>query len=223
MDNRFNKIFSSFDPLNKEFFPGSYLIDTFPSHFSFHPFNKYNNNNLEDCSHQLDNITITSLLNHSYALVISDAGIKNNVAISIAHIHICDKPIIKMIHHAVNITSTEAKLFAIRCGINQAVNLPGISKIVIITDLIHTVKRIFDLSIYSFQTHSASISKELRKFFLTNNNNSITFWECPSRCDWLLFKSVDRDTKQFQQTPLFPYKLSWNFSKKNECNNIIQN
>jgi len=180
MDNRFNKIFSFFNPLNKEFFPSSRLIDTFPSHFSFHPFNKYNNNNLEDCSHQLDNITITSLLNHLYALVISDAGIKNNVATSTAHIHICDKPIIKMIHHAVNITSTEAKLFAIRCSINQAVNLPGISKIVIITDLIHTVKRIFDLSIYPFQTHSASISKELRKFFLTNNNSSITFWECPS-------------------------------------------
>jgi len=75
---------------------------------------------------------------------------------------------------------TEAKLFVIRCNINQAINLPGISKIVIITDSIHVAKRIFDSSIHSFQTHLASISKELRKFFLANNNNSITFWECSS-------------------------------------------
>ena len=88
------------------------------------------------------------MLNHSYALVISDADIKNNLATSIAHIHICDKLIIKIIYHAVNITSTEAKLFTIRCDINQAVNLLGISKIVIVTDLIHTAKRIFDSSIH---------------------------------------------------------------------------
>ena len=152
-----------------------------------------------------------------YALVISDAGIKNNMAISIAHIHVYDKPIIKMIHHTVNATSTEAKLFAIRCSINQAINLPGISKIVVVTNSIHTAKRIFDSLIYSFQTYLASISKELRKFY------SITFWECPSWCDWPLFKSVDRDTKQFQQTSLLLYKSSWDFSKKSKCNNIIQN
>ena len=222
MDNSFNKVVPSFDLLNKKFFPGSCLIKIFPSYFSFHSFNKYSSNNLENCSHQLDDIAIMSLLNHLYALVISDAGIKNNMAISIAHIHVYDKPIIKIIHHTVNVTSTKAKLFAIRCSINQAINLPGISKIVVVIDSIHTAKRIFDSLIYSFQTYSASISKELRKFFFTNNDNSITFWECPSWCDWPLFKSVDRDTKQFQQTPLFSYK-SWDFSKKSKCNNIIQN
>ena len=183
MDNRFNEVFPSFNPLNKDFSPGSYLIDIFSSHFSVYPFIKSSSNNLEDHSHQLNNITIISLLNHSHALVIFDASIKNNMATSITYIHICDKPIIKMIYHAANITLTEAKLFAIRCSINQAVNLPGISKIVIITDSIHTAKRIFNSSIHSFQTHSASISKELRKFFLTNNNNSINFLECPSQCN----------------------------------------
>jgi len=118
INNRFNEIFPSFDPLNKEFFPSSRLIDLFSSHFSFHSFNKCSNNNLEDISYRLDNIAITTLLNHLYALVISDASIKNNIAISIAHIHIHNKPIIKTIHHAVNITSTEAKLFVIRCSIN---------------------------------------------------------------------------------------------------------
>jgi len=135
------------------------------------------------------------LLNHLHALIISDTGIKNNIATSIAHIHIHDRPIVKMIHHMANITSTEAKLFIIRCGINQAVNLLGISKIAVITDSIHVAKKTFDLAIHLLQIHSATISKELRKFFLANSNNSIAFWECPSQCDWPLFKSVDRDTK----------------------------
>jgi len=41
---------------------------------------------------------------------------------SIFHIYIHNKPIVKTLHYAVNITSMEAELFAIRCGINQAIN-----------------------------------------------------------------------------------------------------
>ena len=91
-----------------------------------------------------------SLLDHSYVLIISDGGIKNNAAISIAHIHVCDRPIIKTIHHVANIISTKAELFTIRYGINQAVNLLEISKIVIITDSLHAAKKIFDSSIHYF-------------------------------------------------------------------------
>ena len=188
IDNRVNEVFPSFNPLNTEFFPSSCLIDIFPSCFSFLSFIKCSDNNLEDYSNQLNNIVIMSLLNHSHTLIISDTGIKNNIPTSIAHIHIYDSSIIKIIHHAANFTSTEAKLFAIRCGINQAVNLPEISKIVIVTDSIHAVKKIFDLAIHLFQIYSAAISKELRKCFLTNSDNSIAFWECPSWCNWPLFK-----------------------------------
>ena len=149
-----------------------------------------------------------SSLDYSHMLIISNASIKNNIATSIIYIHVHNRPIIKMIHHTANVTSTEAKLYAIRCGINQAVNLPGILKIVVITNSIHTAKKIFNSAIHPFQVYSATISKELRKFFITNNDNSIAFWECPSQCNWPLFKSIDRDSKQFQQTPLFPYKSS---------------
>jgi len=58
----------------------------------------------------------------------------------------------------VNITITEAVLFAIRCGINQATDIPGISRIFVITDLLHTTRRIFDSSLHLFQIHSASMS-----------------------------------------------------------------
>ena len=180
MDNRFNEVFSFFDPLNIEFSPSSYLINTFPSCFLFYHHIKYKNNNLKDCANQLNNIAIMTLVNYLNALIILDVGIKNNIATSITYIHIHDKFIIKTVYYAVNVTSTEAKLFAIRCGINQATNILGISKIIIITDSIHVVRLIFDFFVYFSQIYSVAISKELRKFFITNNNNFIEFWECPS-------------------------------------------
>jgi len=71
----------------------------------------------------------------------------------------------------VNITTIEAELFAIRCGINQATNLNSINKIIIITDSIYTVKKIFDPLSHSFQIHIVLISDELRKFFIKNHDN----------------------------------------------------
>jgi len=76
-----------------------------------------------------------------------------------------DKPLTKTIHHAINVTSTEAKLFAIRCGINQSICFNNISKIIVITNSIHTARRIFDPSSHSFQTMSAVILLDLHDFF----------------------------------------------------------
>lgn len=149
-----------------------------------------------------------SFLDYSYTLVVTDASIKNNMATSIAHIHICDKPIIKTLHYVMKITSTKAEFFFIRYNINKAVNIPGISKIVIIIDSIHTMKRISDSSLHLFQIHTMSISNKLREFFLLSTNNSIKFWECQSHCNWLLHKTVDRETKQSHKIPLFSCKSS---------------
>ena len=80
-----------------------------------------------------------------------DASIKNNIAVSIAYIHIHNKPMVKTLHYAINITSSEAKFFAIRCGIIQAICLHEIFKIIVVTDSIHVVKTIFDLSSYLLQ------------------------------------------------------------------------
>ena len=72
----------------------------------------------------------------------------------------------KTVHHVVHITSTEAELFTMRCGINQASNHNNISKIIIVTDSIHVARKIFDLSSYLFQVRSVAILAELRWFFL---------------------------------------------------------
>jgi len=43
IDNRFNEVFPVFDSLNKEFFPGSRIVDSFSNHFSFHSFKRCSN------------------------------------------------------------------------------------------------------------------------------------------------------------------------------------
>jgi len=150
MDNRFNEVFPLFDPFNKEFFPGFCLINIFSNHFSFYLLPKQGYTNLKPHIHSLNDITIKSFLDLTIALVVSDASIRNQIATSISHIHIHNRPIIKMLHHAVNITFMKAELFTIRCGINQATNLIGINKIIVITDFIHFVKKILDYSSYFF-------------------------------------------------------------------------
>ena len=66
-----------------------------------------------------------------------------------------------------------------------------------------------------------AIAQDLRKFFNKNTQNSIEFWDCPSNSKWLHHTSVDKEMKQFNFTPILPCKLSWDFSKKEECNDII--
>jgi len=106
-------------------------------------------------------MAIKSLNNSSHALIIMDASVKNNIATSISHVYIHNKLITKTLYYAVNIMSTKAKLFAIRYGINQATNSTSISKIIIITNSIHTTRKIFDLLSHLFQIYTAIILKEL--------------------------------------------------------------
>ena len=138
------------------------------------------------------------------------------------HVHQANSPLIKTVHHTVFVTSSEAELFAMRCGINQAYNKDNISKIVVITNSIHSAKRIFDSSSHPLQSHSAAILSELRLFFNKSQVNSIEFWECPSRLKWRFHKDVDKDSKSFKPTPIFPCKTSWDFCKKTDSDVIIK-
>lgn len=61
------------------------------------------------------------LFNPNLIIVVTNASIKNNIATFIAHIHLYANPIIKMLYHTIGITFTEAKLFAIKYSINQAI------------------------------------------------------------------------------------------------------
>jgi len=146
MDNHFNEVYPSFNPLHSKLLPGNRIIDTFSDYFSFHSFSECKNN-IKGQIQKLDNLAIELSESPTSALVITNASIKNNIAMSITHIHIHDHLITKTLYHTMNVMSTEAELFVIRCDINQAINTDNISKVKVITDSLHSVKKIFDLSL----------------------------------------------------------------------------
>jgi len=69
-----------------------------------------------------------------------------------------------MIYYTINITFTEVELFTIKYSINQAVQVQDTIHI-IITDTIHSARRIFDFLSHSYQLQSIAISQDLRVFF----------------------------------------------------------
>ena len=109
MDNRCNELTPFFSAFDEEFFPGHHFCDLFPDHFSFH----LCSSNVKNHIRNLDDITFKVFSNPSSFIVVSNAIIKNYVAMSIVYIHSYNKPVIKAIHSAVNVTTTEAELFTI--------------------------------------------------------------------------------------------------------------
>jgi len=122
---------------------------------------------------KLENVYQSSSNSSETIFIISDTSVKNNIATSVSHPQ-REHNIRKTVHHAMNISSTEAKLFTIRCDISQATQLQDVMQIAVVTDTIPVAKRIFDLFHYPYQLHSIIISYDLRKFFNKNFNNSIT-------------------------------------------------
>jgi len=220
-NNRSYDVVSSSSPLHPEFSLGLRIINTFSNQFSFNLSNKEKND--KNYLHQLNSIVIELSSMTSTAITVMDASIKNNITTAVSHMHIPNRPLSKTRHHSAFVTSTEAELFAIRCSINQASLIDNISKIIVVTDFIHTARKIFNISPHPYQIHTTAILEDLHTFFSKNSINSIEFWESPSCLNWHLHKTVDCELKLSNHTPIFPYKTSWDYSKKTKCDNIYQN
>jgi len=67
-------------------------------------------------------------------------------------------------------------------------------------------KRIFDLTHYPYQLYSIIISKDLRKFFNKNPNNTVTFWDFLSNNKWPSHLLVDKELKLHKISPILPSK-----------------
>ena len=212
-----NKFFPSFCFFNKEFKPGNCIVDIFPDQFSFHPCLM----NVKEYMKNLNEVIFKAFSNPFSTIVVLDASIKNQVTTSISHIHSFNKSVIKTLHRAINITTAEAKLFAIWYSINQVVADPNVKHIVVITNSLHIVRKIFDSSTHPYQIYSVVISMELREFLFKDSQNHIEFWNCPSKQQWVLHQLVDKETKNMVSTLLFLYKSSWDFYKKSECKSIL--
>ena len=120
-NNHLNSLFSSFNNLHKELSSGFWLVDNFSNCFSFHTVNCKEKEIKNTYICNLKKIFEDSLLDPKTVTIISNASIKNNIATLILHICFSHNILAKSIYHAIIFTSAETELFAIRCGINQAV------------------------------------------------------------------------------------------------------
>jgi len=77
-----------------------------------------------------------------------------------------------MLYYAINVALI---LFAIRYRINQAIQIPDISCIIIITNTLHTVQKNFDSLLHLYQIQLITIAKELQKFFDKQSINLVKF------------------------------------------------
>lgn len=78
-------------------------------------------------------------LNPKSIIIISNTSIRNNIAMFIIYVYSYSNIVKKILHYAINVTLTEAEIFAIRCRINQAIQVLDVFHIIIITDTIHIV------------------------------------------------------------------------------------
>ena len=145
-NNYLNGIHYSFNSLHKECSPDFWLVDIFSNYFLFNTINCNSNNAKSAHFYKLNKIFEDSLWDTKTIVIISDASIKNNAAISIAHV--CSEPniITKTIQHIVNVISTEAELFA---RINQVIQFIGALYIIVITN--HLARCTFDSLSHFYQ------------------------------------------------------------------------
>jgi len=127
------------------------LVDTFTNHFSFHLVNWKDTNAKIAHHNKLDSIYKDLLINQDIVLIILDTSVKNNIATLISHICREQKIITKTVYHAMNIMSTETKLFTVKYSINYGTQMQDIIHIIVITDAIPATKYIFDISIHLYQ------------------------------------------------------------------------
>ena len=177
INKKCNKFFLSFCFFNEEFKPGNCIVDIFPDRFSFYPHLM----NVKKHIKNLDEVTFKASSNPSSTIVISDASIKNQVTTSILYVHSFDKPVVKTLYRAINITTAKAELFAIQCGINQAVTNPNVKHIVVITDSLHITRKILNSStqqqfLWNLENSFPKILRAILNFgiALVNNNGLFT-------------------------------------------------
>ena len=118
-NNHLNQVLLAFNCLNRELSPEFCLINNFPDYFAFYIIDCKDAEARTAYHNKLMNIFKDSFQNNNIILIIFNTSVKNNIVILVLDIRRGHKIIKKTIHHVMNIMSTKAKLFAIRCNTSQ--------------------------------------------------------------------------------------------------------
>jgi len=185
-----------FNSLHSEICPGCRLLDNFPDHISFHPYDRSNGHTRKLQFDALDQLCHEASSDSLTLVVAADASVtppRNMQAISVAYFWRLGEQGSSSKAPAGRATALDAELFAIRLGVVKATSF-DIKCIVIITDSLPAARRAVDASVQSGQAHSLAIVQALRDFFTNHPDHSIHFWNCPSKAQWSLHFLAHEDT-----------------------------
>jgi len=203
------------------FTPGLCLVDRFPSQFPFFFASDKSDKSKTHHLNTLKNTFSSSLSSPSHTCIIADGGVKNGTITAISHIWHANTRIKRLQMHAMNASSTEAEIMAMRIGLEFALSIEDIKHITLITDSIHAAKKIFDTTIHPYQSLITPLATKIHEFFAKLADHIISIWHYPSNLKWKPHKDVDNDVKSSRVNPIFLSKESWDFSKKTECDNLL--
>lgn len=221
IDQRLNQVYPAFhSPTDDSFIPGLRIVDRFSSQISFFASTNTNTEQKKKHLNDLKNTFSSSQISSSSICIIADGGVKKDTTSAIAHIWNLNKVVKRVALHATKVTSNEAEIMAIRLGLNYAFSCEHTKHITVITDSIHGARKIIDMTNHSYSLITAPISKDTHKFLSKSPEHSISFWHCPSNSNWKPHSDVDKDIKASHLPPILPNRVTWNYSKKEECNDL---
>jgi len=123
INHHLNQVLLAFDSLSKELFSGFHSVDIFSDCFFFNIIKCKDAEARPAHLNKLENVYQGFSNNPDTVFIISNTSVKNNTVTSVSHIQREHNIITKTVHHAMNVSSTEAELFAIRCSISQATQI----------------------------------------------------------------------------------------------------
>ena len=223
VSERLNEIKDEFDPYHPIFHPGLRLVDHFSSRIVFYSPTSSSDEALFEHSSKL-NLAFEKVQRSSNDIaVISDGSVKTTgSATAIAHVWKDNKVINTLKARSNNITSLEAELMAIRIGLASAFENIEAHQILVITDSLEAGKKITSSGEQYLQKSIIPTAEKIQSFLSKDGRNSIHFWHCPNKLEWPRHILVDKETKTSHTPPILPEKNSFLFSKKKECDRILE-
>ena len=124
--------------------------------------------------------------------------------------------------HTSNITPLEAELMVIQIGVVSVLESAESHKIIVITDTLEAGKKITSSDDQYLQKSIIPIAENIHHFLGKDGHNSIHFWYCPNKLKWPRHALVNEEAKSSHGLLNLPEKNSLLFSKKKECDLLLE-